>query len=58
MDMILRKDERIARLAFSSLRDILKFQQAVTGFKSYVSYIQCVNFHLHHLHHPAYLSPY
>ncbi|KAM0279187.1 hypothetical protein ACHAQH_004731 [Verticillium albo-atrum] len=40
LDVILRRDERIARLAFQNLKDILKFQQAVTGFKTWASHIQ------------------
>ncbi|KAK1477723.1 hypothetical protein CCUS01_16545 [Colletotrichum cuscutae] len=39
-DMILRKDERIAKLAFTQLKDAAKFQQAVTGFKAFDSYSQ------------------
>ncbi|KAK1623925.1 hypothetical protein BDP81DRAFT_438373 [Colletotrichum phormii] len=39
-DMILRKDERIAKLAFTQLKDAAKFQQAVTGFKAFDSYCQ------------------
>ncbi|GJC88100.1 hypothetical protein ColLi_10938 [Colletotrichum liriopes] len=39
-DMILRKDERVARLAFRQLKDVVKFQQAVTGFKAFNKYIQ------------------
>ncbi|GKT81395.1 hypothetical protein ColTof4_13818 [Colletotrichum tofieldiae] len=39
-DMILRKDERIARLAFKQLKDVVKFQQAVTGFKAFNNYTQ------------------
>lgn len=38
--MILRKDERIAKLAFTQLKDAAKFQQAVTGFKAFDSYSQ------------------
>ncbi|PNH44591.1 hypothetical protein VD0004_g3083 [Verticillium dahliae] len=40
MDVILRRDERIARLAFQNLKDVLKFQQAVTGFKTWASHVQ------------------
>jgi hypothetical protein len=39
-EMILQRDERIAPLAFTSLSDVLKFQQAVTGYKPWVSYTQ------------------
>ncbi|KAL0929666.1 uncharacterized protein CTRU02_215309 [Colletotrichum truncatum] len=40
LDMILRKDERIARLSFLSIKDLVKFQQAVTGFKVFDNYCQ------------------
>lgn len=43
MDVILRRDERIARLAFQNLKDVLKFQQAVTGFKTWASHVQYVS---------------
>ncbi|OHF04642.1 hypothetical protein CORC01_00113 [Colletotrichum orchidophilum] len=39
-DMVLRKDERIAKLAFTQLKDAAKFQQAVTGFKAFDNYSQ------------------
>ncbi|KAK6215356.1 hypothetical protein QIS74_08375 [Colletotrichum tabaci] len=39
-DMILRKDERVAKLAFMQLKDAVKFQQAVTGFKTFDNYSQ------------------
>ncbi|TIC91276.1 hypothetical protein CH35J_011194 [Colletotrichum higginsianum] len=39
-DMILRKDERVAKLAFMQLKDAVKFQQAVTGFKAFDNYSQ------------------
>ncbi|KAF6804396.1 hypothetical protein CPLU01_16062 [Colletotrichum plurivorum] len=32
LGMILRKDERIANIYFTALKDVVKFQQAVTGF--------------------------
>ncbi|KAF6831467.1 hypothetical protein CPLU01_06752 [Colletotrichum plurivorum] len=40
LDMILRKDERIANLPFTSFKDVVKFQQAVTGFKAFDRYCQ------------------
>ncbi|KAE9570088.1 hypothetical protein CGCF415_v009606 [Colletotrichum fructicola] len=40
LEMILRKDERIARLSFMGRKDIIKFQQAVTGFKAFDNYCQ------------------
>ncbi|KAF6791739.1 hypothetical protein CMUS01_16206, partial [Colletotrichum musicola] len=40
LDMILRKDERIAKLSFTALKDVVKFQQAVTGFKAFDRYCQ------------------
>ncbi|KAI9152034.1 hypothetical protein HJFPF1_09254 [Paramyrothecium foliicola] len=39
-EVILQRDERIARLAFTSLSHVLKFQQAVTGYKAWASYTQ------------------
>lgn len=39
-EVILRRDERIARMAFTKLSHVLKFQQAITGFKPYESYTQ------------------
>jgi hypothetical protein len=39
-EIILRRDERIARLSFVSHKDVLKFQQAVTGFKAWAWYCQ------------------
>ncbi|KAF9869676.1 hypothetical protein CkaCkLH20_12863 [Colletotrichum karsti] len=40
LDMILRKDERIAKLSFTTLKDVVKFQQGVTGFKAFDNYCQ------------------
>lgn len=37
-EIILQRDERIARLSFTSMKNVLKFQQAVTGFKAWDSY--------------------
>ncbi|CAM1508571.1 Fc.00g054190.m01.CDS01 [Cosmosporella sp. VM-42] len=39
-EIILRRDERIARMSFTTMKNMLKFQQAVTGFKAWASYIQ------------------
>ncbi|KAJ4129346.1 hypothetical protein NW768_007884 [Fusarium equiseti] len=39
-EIILRENERIARLDFLNGGDILKFQQAMTGFKPWDSYTQ------------------
>ncbi|KAF7553918.1 hypothetical protein G7Z17_g3277 [Cylindrodendrum hubeiense] len=39
-EMILRRDERTARMAFTKLSHVLKFQQAITGFKPFESYTQ------------------
>ncbi|OLN96931.1 hypothetical protein CCHL11_07408 [Colletotrichum chlorophyti] len=39
-DVILRKDERIAQLAFTDIGDVVKFQQAITGFKAFNNYSQ------------------
>ncbi|KAM5350607.1 hypothetical protein ACJ41O_007112 [Fusarium nematophilum] len=39
-EIILRRDERIARMLFTNTSHLLKFQQAVTGFKAWASYIQ------------------
>ncbi|GKT41360.1 uncharacterized protein ColSpa_01541 [Colletotrichum spaethianum] len=39
-DMILRKDERVAKLAFTQLKDAVRFQQAITGFKAFDNYSQ------------------
>ncbi|KAH7140108.1 hypothetical protein B0J13DRAFT_61382 [Dactylonectria estremocensis] len=39
-EMILRRDERIARMSFTKLSHVLKFQQAITGFKPYESFTQ------------------
>ena len=36
-EMILRNDERVARLAFNDMPDLLKFQQAVTGYQTWAS---------------------
>ncbi len=35
-EIILRRDEKIAKLAFNNMPDLLKFQQAVTGFKAFL----------------------
>ncbi|KAK3177783.1 hypothetical protein K4F52_009481 [Lecanicillium sp. MT-2017a] len=40
LEMILRRDERLARLAFTSMSHILKFQQCITGYKPWASYTQ------------------
>lgn len=37
-EIILQRDERIARLSFTTMKSVLKFQQAVTGFKAWDSY--------------------
>lgn len=37
-ELILRRDERIANMRFIDMRDLLKFQQAVTGFKPFASH--------------------
>lgn len=37
-EIVLQRDERIARLSFTSMKSVLKFQQAVTGFKAWDSY--------------------
>ena len=39
-EILLRENERIARLDFLNGGDILKFQQAMTGFKPWDSYTQ------------------
>ncbi|KAF7561449.1 hypothetical protein G7046_g2690 [Stylonectria norvegica] len=39
-EIILRRDERIARMSFTKMSDVLKFQQAVTGFKAWMSYTE------------------
>ncbi|KAK2055404.1 hypothetical protein LY76DRAFT_520520 [Colletotrichum caudatum] len=39
-DMVLRKDERVAKLTFTQLKDALRFQHATTGFKAFDSYSQ------------------
>lgn len=39
-EIILQRDERIARLAFTSMSHVLKFQQAITGYKAWASYTQ------------------
>ncbi|CAM1510382.1 Fc.00g007170.m01.CDS01 [Cosmosporella sp. VM-42] len=39
-DMVLRADESIAMLKFQRERDLLKFQQALTGFKPWASYTE------------------
>lgn len=39
-EIILHRDERIAKLSFVNLKDVLKFQQAVTGFKAWASYCE------------------
>ncbi|KAM0551916.1 hypothetical protein ACHAPJ_008255 [Fusarium lateritium] len=39
-EIIIRQNERIARLDFVDRSDILKFQQAVTGFKAWASVTQ------------------
>lgn len=39
-EIILRRDERIAKMSFQSMSHLLKFQQAVTGWKAWGSYIQ------------------
>jgi hypothetical protein len=33
--MVLQSDERIARLAFVDTRDLLRFQQAITGYQTW-----------------------
>lgn len=40
LDMILRRDEKIARLTFMKMSHIMKFQQCITGFKTWASYSQ------------------
>ncbi|KAK1982055.1 hypothetical protein LZ30DRAFT_591393 [Colletotrichum cereale] len=39
-DMVLRKDERVAKLTFMQLKDAVRFQHAITGFKAFDSYSQ------------------
>lgn len=39
-EMILRRDERIAKLSFQKMSHVLKFQQAVTGYKAWAAYSQ------------------
>lgn len=39
-EIILRRDEKIARMSFKSMSSLLKFQQAVTGWKAWASYTQ------------------
>ncbi|KDN60445.1 hypothetical protein CSUB01_00551 [Colletotrichum sublineola] len=39
-DMVLRKDERVAKLTFMQLKDAVKFQHATTGFKVFDNYSQ------------------
>ena len=39
-ELIVRVDEKIARLSFPQMRDILKFQHALTGFKPWAMYSQ------------------
>ncbi|KAI5458245.1 hypothetical protein BGZ63DRAFT_60696 [Mariannaea sp. PMI_226] len=39
-EMLLTRDERIAKMTFTKMSHILKFQQAVTGFKPYEGYYQ------------------
>ncbi|KAK2017260.1 hypothetical protein LZ32DRAFT_577338 [Colletotrichum eremochloae] len=39
-DMVLRKDERVAKLIFIQLKDAVKFQHATTGFKVFDNYSQ------------------
>lgn len=39
-ELILRRDERIARLKFMSLSHTMKFQQCITGFKPWAYYCQ------------------
>lgn len=39
-EIILRRDERMARLSFTNLKHVLKFQQAITGFKAWDSYCE------------------
>ncbi|EFQ31978.1 hypothetical protein CGRA01v4_13160 [Colletotrichum graminicola] len=39
-DMVLRKDERVAKLTFTQLKDAVRFQHATTGFKAFDSYSQ------------------
>jgi hypothetical protein len=34
-EMVLRNDERIARLAFNDMRDLLMFQQGITGYQAW-----------------------
>ncbi|TDZ19079.1 hypothetical protein Cob_v007997 [Colletotrichum orbiculare MAFF 240422] len=40
LDVTLQKDERLANLAFTGLKDLVKFQQGVTGFKVFDRYNQ------------------
>lgn len=39
-EIVLQRDERIAKMSFMNIRDVLKFQQAVTGFKAWDSYCE------------------
>ncbi|KFA65852.1 hypothetical protein S40285_04672 [Stachybotrys chlorohalonatus IBT 40285] len=39
-EILVQRDERIARLAFTSIKHLLEFQQAVTGYKAWASYVQ------------------
>ncbi|KAK7416812.1 hypothetical protein QQX98_005005 [Neonectria punicea] len=39
-EIILRRDERIARIAFTKMSHMLKFQQCITGFKPWDAYSQ------------------
>ena len=39
-EIILHRDERIARLSFTTMSNALKFQQSITGYKAWASYTQ------------------
>ncbi|KAH7324360.1 hypothetical protein B0I35DRAFT_349664 [Stachybotrys elegans] len=39
-EILIHRDERIARLSFVTMEQVLKFQQAVTGYKPWVAYSQ------------------
>ncbi|KAK1997603.1 hypothetical protein LX36DRAFT_578104 [Colletotrichum falcatum] len=39
-DMVLRKDERVAKLIFMQLKDAVRFQHAITGFRVFNNYSQ------------------
>lgn len=39
-DFILRRDERVARLSFTTKSHLMKFQQAITGYKPFSSWTQ------------------